>query len=83
MEHLNRRLKSVIRGMGGNVNAAAIQAGKAIAVVQHVCQLFEKHPQSNHYTIPSFGDDFTKVLNCLEEENVFMTLLLFDIAFNA
>ena len=47
MEHLNRRLKSVIRGMGGNVNAAAIQrAGKAIAVVQRVCQLFEKHPQS-------------------------------------
>ena len=75
MEHLNRRLKSVIRGMGGNVNAAAIQrAGKAIAVVQRVCQLFEKHPQSNHHPIPSFGDDFTKVLNCLEEENVFMTL---------
>ena len=31
MEHLNRRLKSVIRGMGGNVNAAAIQrAGKLL-----------------------------------------------------
>lgn len=75
MEHLNRQLKSVVRGMGANVNAAAIErAGKSIAVVHHVCQLFEQHPRSDHHPIPSFGEDFNKVLKELEEENVFMTL---------
>lgn len=47
MEHLNRQLKSVIAGMGANVNAAAIErAGKSITVVHHVCQFFEQHPVS-------------------------------------
>lgn len=75
MEYLNRRLKTVIRGMGANVNAAAIErAGRSIAVVHHVCQLFQQHPPSNIHSVPSFGEDFNKVLNVLEEENVFMTL---------
>ena len=59
------------------MNVAAIQrAGKAIAVVQRVCQLYEQHPQSNHHPIPSFEDDFTNQgVDCLEEEeNFFMTL---------
>ena len=74
MDHLNWRLKSVIRGMGANVNAAAIEsAGKSITVVDHVCQLFQQHSQSGHHPIPPFGD-FNKVLSVLEEENVFMTL---------
>lgn len=74
MEHLNRRLKSVIRVMGGNVNPAAIQrAGKAIAVVDHICQCFAPHP-ADHHPIPEFGEDFVKVLEVLEEENVFMQL---------
>ena len=43
MEYLNGRLKTVIRSMGANVTPATIQkAGKAIAPVQHVCQIFEQ-----------------------------------------
>lgn len=77
MEHLNRRLKSIIRGMGANVNAASIEkAGKAIAAVHRVCQVFERqtapHQHSDHHPIPSFGEDFNKVLELLEEEQVFV-----------
>ena len=55
MEHLNRRLKSVIHGMGANVNPASMQrAGKSIAVVDHICQLFNGC-SSDHHPIPEFG----------------------------
>lgn len=43
MEHLNRRLKSVIRVMGANVKPATIEkGGKSIAVIHRVCQAFEE-----------------------------------------
>ena len=74
MEHLNRRLKSVIRGMGANVNPSSVQrAGKSIAVVDHICRLFNGR-SSDHHPIPEFGEDFDKVLKVLEEERVFLTL---------
>ena len=77
MEHLNRRLKTVLRLMGANVTPKTVQeAGKAIAPVQHVCQIFEqttaKYMHSNHHTLPSFGRDFRTVLNILRGENVFV-----------
>ena len=38
MEHLNRRLKKVLRSMGANVIPATIvKAGKALGPVEHVC----------------------------------------------
>ena len=57
MEHLNRRLKTVIRAMKANVNSTTIEkAGKAIASVHHVCQQFEqqmsKHVHSDHHPYP-------------------------------
>ena len=77
MEHLNRRLKTVIRSMGANVTPATIQkAGKAIAPVQHVCQIFEqqtaRYQHSDHHTAPKFGKDFKTVLSVLENEQVFV-----------
>ena len=77
MEHLNRRLKTVIHSMGANVNPTSIQkAGKAIASVQHVCQQFElqtsSYRRSDRHPFPSFGKDFDTILKALGEENVFM-----------
>lgn len=77
MEHLNRRLKSVIRGMGANVNSAAIErAGKAISGVHHICQVFEQQTSTNihsdHHQVPTFGKDFDQVLSVLQEERVFV-----------
>ena len=76
MEHLNRRLKNVIRSMGANVSPKAIQkAGKAIAPVQHVCQAFEQQTahtmHCDHHSVPSFGKDFVTVLSALKNEEVF------------
>ena len=42
MEHVNRRLKTMIRGVRVNVSPTAIQkAGKAIPSVHHIHQQFE------------------------------------------
>ena len=77
MEHLNRRLKRVIRGMGANVTPQAIQqAGKSIAAVHRVCEIFESQTATtntdDHHPFPTFGEDMIKVLSCLSEENVFI-----------
>ena len=79
MEHLNRRLKTMLQNLGPNVSPEAIQkAGRAIAPVQHVCRIFEEqtapHLHSNHHAVPSFGKDFDKVLNILITEKVFMPI---------
>ena len=43
MEHLNRRLKTVLRNLGSNVNPTSIsRAGKSLEVVHHVCEIFEE-----------------------------------------
>ena len=81
MEHLNRRLKSVICGMGANVKPSSIKrAGNAIDSVYHVCQVFEQqtssHLHSDKLTIPEFGKDFDTILQVLEEEKVFATTQL-------
>jgi len=77
MEHLNRRVKNIILGMGTNVNAATIQkAGKIPAPVYRICQVFEQQTvsrkHSDHHPIPAFGKDFTKVLEVFEQERVFL-----------
>lgn len=77
MEHLNRRLKTVIRSMGANMSPNSIKkAGKAIAPVHHVCQVFEQqtapYQQSGHHAIAKFGRDFSSALDVLENEQVFV-----------
>lgn len=42
-EHLNRRFKIILRGQGANVNPRSVErAGKSIASVHHICQIFEE-----------------------------------------
>ena len=79
MEHLNRRLKMVVHFLRANVTPKAIQkAGRAIAPVQQVCQVFEQQTapylHSHHHSVPSFGKDFDTVLKVLREEEVFMPI---------
>ena len=76
MEHLNRRLKNVIHSMGSNVSPKAIEkAGKSIAPVHGVCQVFEQQKghnmHSDCHSAPSFGKDFITVLSVLRSESVF------------
>ena len=79
MEHLNRRLKTMIHRMRANVSPIAIQkAGKAVASVHHVCQQFElqmcKSLRSDHHPYPGFGKDFETTTKALEENDVFISV---------
>ena len=65
--------------MGANVTPTAILKGaKAIAPVQHVCQLFEQqtsqYEHSHHHSIPPFGKNFHTILKVLLDEQVFVPL---------
>ena len=77
MEHLNRRLKSIIRSMGANVRPEAIvKAGKSLGPVEHVCQQFEEQTSNytvfNYHPVPSFGKDLSTVVQVLQDEKVFL-----------
>lgn len=48
LEHLNRRLKSIINNMGSNVTKSSFkQAAASINVVNHISQKFEEEVQSS------------------------------------
>ena len=73
MEHLNRQLKSIIRGMGGNVTPVRIQKpARSIAVVCRVCEAFEietvGHKHSDWHPYPTFEKDLAVIVTILEEK---------------
>lgn len=79
MEHLNRRLKTVIRGMGANKKPASIKrAGKSIGIVHNICERFEKQTasrgHSDRHPFPSFGKDFTTIVDQLNTDQVFQVM---------
>ena len=76
MEHLNRRLKTVVRGMGSNATPRKIQkAGESLQTLQKVCEAFEKQTTTQvggtKHPYPSFGKDFRTILSTLVETRVF------------
>ena len=77
MDHLNWRLKIVLRNLGANITpASVVKAVKSIAAVQQVRHTFEEQTSpsspSDHHPYPRFGKDFSMVLSILEEENVLL-----------
>ena len=77
MEHLNRRLKMVLKNQGANIRPESVEkAGQCLGIVQHVCEMFEKqtsqYPTSQHHPYPSFNKDLNTVIDVLEEESVFI-----------
>ena len=76
LEHLNRRLKIVMRNLKGNIKVPTIvKAGNAIGVIQHICEVFEKElglpKTSGSHHPPSFTKDFESVVDMLNECKVF------------
>ena len=76
LEHLNRRLKIVMRNLKGNIKVPTIvKAGKAIGVIQHICEVFEKElglpKTSGSHHAPSSAKDFESVIAVLNECKVF------------
>lgn len=79
MEHLNRRLKTILRNMGANVNPhSVVRAGKCVRIIHQVCLNFESETAkgiiSDHHPYPSFEKDLAKVVKVLEEEDVLIPL---------
>ena len=77
MEHLNRRLRTVLRNQGANITPKSVEkAGRSIGAVHHVCKLFEDQTSSSatshSHPYPAFGRDYKAVLKVLREE-VFTT----------
>lgn len=76
-EHLNRRLKGILKGLGSNINSETVlRAGKTLAVVDKVCHSFEQQTstanmESGVHHTPGFNKDLTKIVNVLTEEDVF------------
>lgn len=80
MEHLNRRLKTIISRKGANVGKkATTKAGKCVRVIEKVCDAFTAQTTgqctpSDKHSYPSFTKDFQKILNVLEEIEAFISL---------
>ncbi len=77
MEHLNRRIKTILRNLGSNINPTSIaRAGKSLGPVHRVCEVFaQETTQTNstdYHPYPAFGKDLREILKVLEEENVFV-----------
>ena len=76
MEHMNRRLKTIIRNMGSNVTESSVkQAAASINIVHHVCQQFEKESglctNSSRHPYPTFEKDLQLIVQNLMNNNVF------------
>jgi L1 cell adhesion molecule like protein len=79
IEHLNRRLKGILRNLGSNINPKSIvRAGQTVGTVHRVCQVFEYETigklNNTHHPHPSFRKDLNLVLKVLHEESVFTPL---------
>ena len=76
MEHLNRRLKQILRGLGSNITQNAIsRASRSIHVVERICELFDMQQglsqDSQKHRRPSFKRDLDRVLQELHPLNIF------------
>lgn len=76
LEHLNRRLKTLIRNLGSNITGkTVVRASKSIGVIHHICELFEHETnvkrQHDKHPIPKYGKDFEMVLEELKTLKVF------------
>ena len=76
MEHLNRRLKIMLRNLRSNINPATAQrAAKALGVVQKVCSQFMAESDitdnKDFHTIPSINKDLSVLIKQLTDSEVF------------
>ena len=76
MEHLNWQLKYMIGNLQSNVKPTSNQrVAKSLEIVYNICQIFSEQAEApvnkGYVSYPSFQEDFDKILQQLEEEEVF------------
>ena len=77
LEHHNRRLKTLLRHLGSNLQKTCIErAAKSIGVVHKVCEVFEmetRHKcESDKHAIPGSKKDFDLIISVLKDTEVFV-----------
>ena len=76
MEHLNRRLKAILRNIGPNNKPATVkQAAQAIGILSKVSSQFENEvgisKSPDHHKCKPFHKDFDIILKTLVDHDVF------------
>ena len=77
MEHLNRRLKTMLKNMGANINPnSVVRAGKCVGVINKVCLNFECETAgsstSDCHPYPTFEKDLAEVVKVLDDERALL-----------
>ena len=78
LEHLNRRLKRVLRNLQSNIQTTTItRAANSIGIVQEICDQFDKETSnkkgSGKHTVPSSQKDISLIVESLEEKPAVLT----------
>lgn len=76
LEHLNRRVKTVLHHLGANIrDSTIVRAGKSIGVVDTICSAFEDSLEvaadAGCHRMPSDEKDFRLILETLLTKDVF------------
>ena len=80
MEHLNRRLKGVIRHMGSNIQPPTlVKAARSIGLVDDICRAFEQETaavkeDTGKHSKPSSSKDYQRILTQLIESKAFSAI---------
>ena len=73
IEHLNRRLKCVLKNLRSNIQTKSIiRAAKSIGVVDSICVQFEEQTAKlkshlNHHKVPAADKELKLIVTSLEE----------------
>ena len=75
LEHLNRRLKTVLSNVGANITPTVIvRAAKSIGLVNEVCHTFEESVDSSfnsgRHSVAEDQEDLDAVLKILQENRI-------------
>ena len=76
IEHLNRRLKGIIKNMGSNIQPPSlVRAARSVGVVHNICSILEMEirgkKESIKHAVPSASKDMKLLIDQLTEYNVF------------
>lgn len=79
LEHLNRRLKGMVRALHSNVTPKALsRAAKSVGIVHQVCENITLasgiYQESGHHTRPAFNQECARMVEQLQECRVFASL---------
>ena len=77
LEHLNRRLKGMLHGLGSNITPESVQrTSRALGMIKAVCTNFEEvsniTPTKDYHSTPSFEKDLLKLQQQLVAQEVFV-----------